>query len=198
MGSIFLSASVPSLGRAPFDKDAEPQIIQAAVSALATVALGRRLIVWGGHPAITPMMWASALDLGVQYANAVRLFQSTLFQDEFPDENRHFGNMTYVDAVDKDRDRSLLKMRQQMLMSQPFEAAVFIGGMEGIFDEQALFSTLHPNAKCVPVAVTGGAARVLADKLQYEVPSDIGPLDFISLFYRELNISPKERRKELL
>ena len=195
MGAILLSASVPTLGRAPFDQDIEPQMIQAAVGALATAVMGRRVLVWGGHPAITPMLWAAAQSLGVKYANSVRLFQSRFWKDEdFPAENRHFANVTYVDAVDGDRDKSLQAMRLEMLRSSAFEAAVFIGGMEGIFDEHSLFAPLHPQARCLPVAVTGGAARMLAVKLNYAVPSDIGPLDFTTLFYRELAILPSQRR----
>lgn len=196
MGAIFLSASVPLPGRVPFDRDCEPQMIQSAVSALATVALGRKTIVWGGHPSITPMLWASAQDLGVQYATAVRLFQTKFFsKEDFPDENRQFANVTYIAAVDNDLTKSLLAMREAMLQSAHFDAAVFIGGMEGINDEYALFSTIHPNAKCVPIAVTGGATRILATKLQYTLPADLGPLDFVSLLYRELSISPIEQRR---
>lgn len=195
MGAVFLSASVPALGRAPFDQDIEPQMIQAAVGALAAAVMGRRVLVWGGHPAITPMLWAAAKSLGVKYADSVRLFQSRFWKEEdFPEENKHFGNVTYVVAVDADRDRSLQAMRLEMLRSSTFEAAVFVGGMEGISDEHALFAHLYPQAKCVPVAVTGGAARMLATKLNYAPPSDIGPLDFTSLFYRELAISPRQQR----
>jgi hypothetical protein len=195
MRAIFLSASIPTPGRAPFDQDIEPQMIQAAVSALANVVLGRRVLVWGGHPAITPMLWAASQELGVEYANSVRLFQSKFWKDEdFPEENKQFGNVTYVDAVVGDREKSLQAMRLSMLQSESFEAAVFIGGMEGIFDEHKLFSSLYPKAKCVPVAVTGGAARALATSLNYAPPSDLGPLDFVSLFYRELVISPRQKR----
>ena len=197
MGAIFLSASVPLLGRSPFDQDSEPQMIQSAVSALATVALGRKTIVWGGHPSITPMLWASAQDLGVQYATAVQLFQSRFFSTEdFPDENRHFANVRYVDAVEKDQARSLYKMRDEMLRSTQFDAAVFIGGMQGIYDEHAMFSALHPGAKCLPIAITGGATRTLATKLQYALPADLGPLDLVRLLYRELAISPIEPRQK--
>lgn len=196
MGAIFLSASVPLHGRAPFDQDCEPQMIQSAVSALATVALGRRTIVWGGHPSITPMLWASAQDLGVQYATAVQLFQSKFFaREDFPDENRHFANVTYVDSIENDLANSLRIMREEMIRSAPFDAAVFIGGMEGIRDEHAIFIALHPHAKCLPIAITGGATRILAAKLQYVLPADLGPLDFVSLMYRELGISPIEPRK---
>ena len=196
MGAIFLSASVPTTGRAPFDQDAEPQIIQAAVSALATVVLGRRSLIWGGHPAITPMLWAAAQDLDVRYANSVHLFQSRFWKEEdFPEENKHFNNVTYVDEVDGDRDESLTKMRVEMLKSTNFEAAVFIGGMEGVFEEYALFASLYPSAICLPLAVTGGAARLLCRQLGYEVPPDIGPLDFVRLLHRELGLSPRQQRE---
>ena len=56
------------------------------MSALATVVLGRRTLVWGGHPAITPMLWASAQELGVRYTNVVQLFQSKIWNDDFPAE----------------------------------------------------------------------------------------------------------------
>lgn len=196
MDSIFLSASVPQLGRAPFDADAQPLAIQAALVALATVTFGRRKLVWGGHPAITPMLWSAAQELGVQYGSSVRLFQSTLYADEFPEENKHFANVTYVNAVGADAPASLLAMRTAMLKSEQFKAAVFIGGMEGINDEHALFAQLHPNAKVIPLEFTGGASRTLAQRLSYAYPDDIGPLDFVRFLYRELEVSPREKRKQ--
>ncbi|MFZ6672271.1 hypothetical protein ACO0J9_29755, partial [Pseudomonas aeruginosa] len=53
MKRIFLSASVPRPDRGNFHETADPFLIQFAVRELMTVALGRRQIVWGGHPAIT-------------------------------------------------------------------------------------------------------------------------------------------------
>lgn len=195
MGAIFLSASVPLAGRMPYDQDCEPQMIQSAVSALATVVLGRRTLVWGGHPAITPMLWASAQDLGVEYASAVSLFQSKFIpDDDFPEENARFANVTYIDSVANDRTESLLAMRTAMLSSAEFDAAVFIGGMEGSDEEYRMFRAMHPAVPCIPIGVTGGAARQLATSLRYTVPDDIGPLDFIGLMYRELRVSPIEPR----
>jgi hypothetical protein len=194
MGAIFLSASVPL--RAPFEADCKPQEIQAAVNALAHVVLGRKKLVWGGHPAITPLLWAAAQSVGVQYASAVHLFQSRYFKDEdFPVENNHFANVTYIDTVDGDLQKSLAAMRQKMLQSESFEAAVFIGGMEGIFEEYSMFAQLWPNAKCIPIVVTGGASRALAEQIGYLPSADIGPLDFVRLLYRELSIQPRQRRK---
>ena len=56
--AIFLSAGVPDPRRGPeYAKTADTVAIAAAVSALVHVTLGRRLLVWGGQPAITPMIW---------------------------------------------------------------------------------------------------------------------------------------------
>jgi hypothetical protein len=144
MSAIFLSASIPVLGRGDYYQTADPFLIQTAVRELLTLSLGRRLIVWGGHPAITPMVWSVCEDLGVDYANAVVLYQSNYFRGIFPDENEHFGNVVYVDAVDGDLQASLSKMRGEMLSRNDFEAAVFIGGMEGILVEHTMFIESHP------------------------------------------------------
>ncbi len=192
MGAIFLSASVPT--RAPFDQDTRPQEIQAAINALAHVVLGRKKLVWGGHPAITPLLWSAAQATGVEYAKAVVLFQSTLFQDDFPQENSHFANVRYIDAVGKDREQSLLAMRTAMLNSAQFDAAVFIGGMEGIRDEYELFTKRWPGAACIVMGKTGGAATVLAKEIGYQVPRELAPLDFVGLLYRALQISPRALR----
>ena len=79
MKRIFLSASVPKQGRGNFFDTANPFLIQFAIRELLTVCLGRRQIVWGGHPAITPMVWAICQDMGVEYAKAVVLDQSRFY-----------------------------------------------------------------------------------------------------------------------
>lgn len=195
MGAIFLSASVPT--RPPFDADCRPQEIQAAISALAQVSLGRKKLVWGGHPAITPLLWAAAQAVGVEYAVAVELFQSRFFADEdFPQENKHFANVTYIEPVPGDLAKSLKQMRLAMITSTEFDAAVFVGGMEGIRDEYEMFTATWPNATCIPIAQTGGAAYELALNIGYQPPGDIAPLDFVALLYRELNIRPRQKREQ--
>lgn len=189
---IFLSASVPRIGRGNFHESSDPFLIQFAMRELLTVALGRRQIVWGGHPAITPMIWAVCNDLGLEYAKAVSLFQSRFFSDEFPEENDNFTNLTVVDAVDGDRDMSLASMRRKML-SGPFHGAIFIGGMEGVFDEYDLFTSLHPEAVALPLYAPGGAARDLA--LRLGVADD--RLDFARLFSKALGIGTQENRNQI-
>jgi hypothetical protein len=51
-----------------------------------------------------------------------------------------------------------------MIGFRDFGAAVFIGGMEGLFEEVELFKKLHPGAPIIPVASTGGAAKDLLDR----------------------------------
>ncbi len=140
------------------------------------------------------MIWATAKDLGVSYSDWVHLFQSKFFNEFFPDENKLFKNVTYIDAVDNDRGSSLTKMRVEMLKSYQFDAAVFVGGMEGIFEELALFQKFHPNATLIPVGSTGGAALELAQKLRGSVSSSHQAIDYIGLFHAELKIAPDEPR----
>jgi SLOG-like protein len=194
MRAIFLSASVPVVGRGNFYESADPFLIQTAVREFVSVALGRRLIVWGGHPAITPMVWAVCEDLGVSYASAVVLYQSKFFGDIFPEENKRFGNVVYVDAVEGSREQSLLRMRKDMLSRDDLEAAVFIGGMEGVLEEHALFQEFHPEANVLTVPSAGGAARQLAAHLGVG-GQNLQELDFTKLFHLGLNVAPNEKRQ---
>lgn len=191
--AIFLSASVPVPGRGTYYQSADPFLIQFAVRELVTAALGRRLIVWGGHPAITPMVWAACEDLGVDYGRGVVLYQSTFFQDEFPEENKHFGNVQYIDHVPGNKEASLLRMREAMLCRADLSAAVYIGGMDGLAAEHDLFVKYHPQAYVLPVAAPGGAARDLAVKLgiDEEKREDV---DFSRMFHDALGIAPNEPR----
>jgi hypothetical protein len=193
--AIFLSAGVPDPKRGhAYAATADTVAITAAVSALVYVTLGRRLLVWGGQPAITPMILVVAEDIGVDYGSWVRLYQSRHFEDEFPEDNERFRNVTYTNDVEKDREKSLLAMRERMFSDYAFKSAVFIGGMGGIIDEFELFRRLQPNANVVPVVSTGGAALKVAERLQ-TVDADLSnDLDYVALFHRHLGISVREER----
>jgi hypothetical protein len=100
----------------------------------------------------------------------------------------------FFDAVEGDKEASLLTMRRAMLSRPDLEAAVFIGGMEGILAEHVLFQELHPSAKILAVPSPGGAARQLAQTLGRLSEADITNVDFARLFYERLGINPNERR----
>lgn len=194
MDSIFLSAGVPVVGRGNFHETADPFLIQFAVREFVTAALGRRLIVWGGQPAITPMIWAICEDLGVDYSKAVVLYQSRFFADSFPEENGFFNNVEYTDTVPGDREASLLIMRTAMLSRKDLTTAVFIGGMEGILDEETMFRQFHPDAQVLSVPGPGGAARQLSERLGVTDSAELEDVDFAKLFYKSLNIAPNATR----
>lgn len=194
-GAVFLSAGVPDPKRGPeYARTADTVAISAAVSALVYVTLGRRKLIWGGQPAITPMIWTIAAEMGVEYGSWVRLYQSKHFQDEFPQENQHFQNVTYTEDVEKDTQKSLLEMRQRMFSENEFSNAVFIGGMGGIVDEFEMIRQAQPKINLIPLVSAGGAASLVADKMG-GVPDDLKTnLDFVALFHHHLGISEREER----
>ena len=194
-GAIFLSAGVPDPKRGPqYAKTADSVAITAAVSALLHVTLGRRLLVWGGQPAITPMICVVAEGLGVDYAGWVKLYQSRHFKDEFPEDSVRFGNVTYTEDVAHDREKSLRRMRERMFTEHTFSAAAFIGGMGGIIDEFDLLQRLQPQTVALPIVSTGGAVLDIAKRMG-TIASDLtDDLDYVALFHRHLGVSVKERR----
>ena len=79
-------------------------------------------------------------------------------------------------------------MRQAMLSRDDLSAAVFIGGMEGVEVEFALFQYLHPSALTLAVPAPGGAALDLAKRLG--TPDEmLQDIDFARLFHRQLIVN---------
>lgn len=192
-GAIFLSAGVPDSSAKHFVAEADSAAISAAVSALIYVTMGRRRLVWGGHPAITPMIWAYAEAMEIDYGAWVKLYQSAIFDDEFPAETKLFQNVVVTPTINGDRDRSLALMRERMMEETDFAAAVFVGGMQGILDEYSLFRDHAPNAVILPIMSTGGAAEVLGREIDADVKF-AEELDYIALLHEALEIDPNERR----
>lgn len=196
MKTIFLSASVPLVERGNYHETSNPFLIQCAVREFVIATIRRYCIVWGGHPAITPMVWNICADLGVSYSDAVVLYQSSFFRDRFPDENEKFRNVVFVDAVDQDKEASLAAMRHAMLSRDEYVAGVFIGGMDGIDSEYSMFVDLHPQAEAILVPAPGGAALELAKRLGTFSEQQLHDVDFARLFHSKFNaISEHELRR---
>lgn len=186
MSEIFLSASVPVIGRGTFHESADPFLIQCAVRELFFSIARKHIVVWGGHPSITPMIWSICEDLGVDYSKSVILYQSLFYKDRFPEENAKFSNVIFTPAVAGNAAASLELMREQMLGRADLLAAVFIGGMEGVKVEFDMFRHLHPNGLMLPVASPGGAARDLALQSSFVDAGDMVTVDFANLYCRHL------------
>lgn len=188
MGAIFLSASIPVVGRGQYYETADPFLIQCAVREMAIATVRKHKIVWGGHPAITPMIWSICEDLGVEYTESVVLYQSRFFEGRYPEENQRFDNVVYTDPVPGDIQASLQLMREEMLSREDLIGAVFIGGMDGVEVEYEIFKRFNPEAFVLPVAAPGGAALNLArDKGYFDRP-ELDDIDFATLFNRYLPV----------
>jgi hypothetical protein len=166
LNKIFLSASVPLAERdLRFFETADIIAIRDAVRALATLVVPNAILIWGGHPAITPLIRHVVGKMDVNLKTHVTLYQSEFFKEIFPPDNFDFEDIKLV-RPGKDRDTSLERMRHAMITENDFKAAIFIGGMEGILDEYKLFKKYHPKALILPVASTGAAALELYNKIE--------------------------------
>lgn len=184
---IFLSASVPDprRHRRYFDT-ADLVAIREAVRALAMLVLPEHLLVWGGHPAITPMIRVIAESLAAPIQDHVWLYQSEFFRSQVPPDNQAFEHVVWTPRVDDDQKQSLAVMRHEMLTSGPFDAGVFIGGMEGVEEEFDLFRKHQPEARAFPVASTGGAALRLFNRQPESFPRDLLDEQAYLLLFRRL------------
>jgi hypothetical protein len=192
MSSVFLSASVPDL-ESPFYKQCDPVLIQAALRSFLFTVLGRKHLVFGGHPSISPLILAACEDLGIENKNAVTIFQSKHFTASFPTESLQFANFIATQAG-KDIEDSLAIMRKRMFSMYKYDAAVFIGGKEGIVKEYELFSQRCPDAKILALKSPGGAAATIQGTPENE---DDELLDYVGAFSSGLNINQKFERKPI-
>lgn len=165
--NIFLSAGVPSAeGNPLYYETVDVIAIRDAVRELALTVLPYTRLVWGGHPAITPIIRSVLEHIDVAVKEHMTLYQSEFFRKIFPVDNRFVEDICIIDIVSKDtlqetRIASLEKMRRCMLAERQYAAGIFIGGLEGVEEEFELFKEYHPDAFCIPIASTGGAALEL-------------------------------------
>ncbi len=135
--------------------NSDPLLVREAILALVAVAVRSRELVFGGHPAISPLVDHASLTLGAQ--DNVYIYQSRWFEDVIPEVAKNFIDLIWTGKKGS-QEESLRLMRTEMIRSRPFGTAVFIGGMEGIFEECKIFKELHPGKPLLPVASTLSAA----------------------------------------
>lgn len=165
MIKVFLSASIPLPSRHPrYFETADVLAIRDSIKALVSLALERGVVVFGGHPAITPMVALLMRNMPPAAKRRMILYQSKFFDGDFVEANDEFIELRLTPSLG-DRNASLRRMREDMITSQEFDAAFFIGGMEGIRDEYVLFREIHPRAGCFPIASTGAAALDLYQEI---------------------------------
>lgn len=158
---IFLSASIPVLGREFYGTE-DVVAIREAVMAFTKVCMEKRFsFYFGGHPAITPLVWEVAKDyLHEECKNLIRIYQSTYFIGKTPKEVEYFNNVVWTSAKETISE-SVDYMRDQMFRENNTSIAVFIGGMNGITDEYGKIRTYYPEVQILPIATTGAASAKL-------------------------------------
>lgn len=187
--NVFLSASVPKPGREYYGTE-DVIAIRDAVIALTSTVLANPVyhLIWGGHPSITPLITLVLDRFGLKMSDRVTLYQSEWFREIFPPENEDIGVRIITDKLET-MDKSLDLMRNKMIRDNDYEAAVFIGGMGGIFKEYDLFRDCHHDVKVLPIASTGAAAKGLYDKYPGEFDARLlTELSYASLFKELLGL----------
>ena len=173
---IFLSASMPTKDRDHrFFDTADFIAIRDAVVALVNAIIPNYRLVWGGHPAITPIIHDIFKKRGFDYNEHITVYQSNYFAGEMPKENQRFDNVILTEAItsyaneNENRAESLAIMRKRMLTDNPIYAGFFIGGMEGVLDEyKLLIKYSKDKPEIYPIASTGAAALILYQNLIQE------------------------------
>ena len=97
MNYIFLSASIPIKDRNPkYFTTVDVLAIREAIRALVTVVIPKTILVWGGHPAITPIIRTVSENLNLDCKNHLILYQSNWFEGQFPQDNEAFQKVIYT------------------------------------------------------------------------------------------------------
>lgn len=187
--NIFLSASVPLPDRdSKYFETADIIAIRDAVIALTTVILQYHRIIWGGHPSITPLIYYVMEKMNLNIQDHVKLYQSLFFEKYFPDDNNKFRNIEFTENIG-DIHSSIQRMRERMFSENKFDAAIFIGGMDGIEVEYNMFKVYHPDALLLPIASTGAATKIVYDNfLPEELKNErlVKDYGYMSLFQKFL------------
>jgi len=190
---LFLSASVPLRSRNPtYFASADAIAIRDAIRAITMVVVERRAqLIFGGHPAITPMIRLQLSKAGLPVGNHVVVYQSRFFEHSFPADNAAFERVELIDAIANDSEASLRQMREAMLHGL-FDVGLFVGGMEGVEEEYELFRKLHPQTLAFPIASTGAAAANIFDRelaLQRAHPELRDELSYLTLIRDLLDVA---------
>lgn len=183
---IFLSASIPTPGREFYGTE-DIVAIREAVMAFTKVCMEKRLpFYFGGHPAITPLIWEVAKDcLHDEFKELIHIYQSSFFIGKTPKEVDFFNNVIWTEAQEN-IPASVEFMRKQMFGENETSTAVFIGGMKGVIDEYKMITEFYPNIKLLPMATTGAASEQLYKDLCIDNPDLSDNYSYISIFRKYL------------
>lgn len=158
---IFLSASVPTPDREFYGTENVFAIREAIIAFTSTCVKHGIRFYFGGHPAITPLVWQVAMENIREGMPLIDIYQSKIFGERIPSEVKDFNNIHFTEPVNDNIVKSVEAMREQMFSENKTDCAVFIGGMNGILDEYRMLHDKYPDAQYYALASTGGASKKL-------------------------------------
>jgi len=193
LSPVFLSASAPDPRRdARYYNSAKPLLIREAITLLVRTIVPRTTLVFGGHPAVSPLVLRVATQLKAQ--QNVVIYLSEFYRRMVSRDSLAFPVICWTPAG-RDDEESQRIMRNEMLNSRQFDAAFFVGGMEGVELEWELFEGAHASAERYPIASTGAAASSLlrrrqtprAESFRARLEADVV---YTNLFEQLLGVTP--------
>jgi len=162
--SVVLCSSFPSGERGEAVTPYDVNGIADAVTAITSVILSANgRIAFGGHPTITPLVLLIASTAN-KYGS-VDVYQSKWFASQITPETRRLEELGYgkIHWTKREHsfDKSLSTLRKVMFRESDPLGAIFIGGMDGLYQEYKLFREEYPERPCIPITGPGGAAGKL-------------------------------------
>jgi len=176
--AIVLAASYPPR---TYKERADSHEIAAAVKALAGAIFQQNwLLVFGGHPAVSPLVLMIARQYGRK--DQVVIYQSAYFQHHITPATKalaaeRYGEIVFIpnhpSEMPPDPDepvnptkcpKSLTAMRIGMMDHPGIAGLVLIGGDTGLEQELALFANQKQFLPIIPIGAPGGIAREFAGK----------------------------------
>lgn len=185
---IFLSASVPDPKRhREYSMDGNVNAIRDAVVAFTTVCAEWGIpFYFGGHPAISPLVYSIAAKYVKQ--PQIKIYQSEYFKGKTPEEVNYFKTIYWTPKVEDNIANSIQVMREQMFNdNKDTPIAVFIGGMKGILNEAHMIKDIIPDVRLIPLASTGGASFDLYKEIGCTNEDYLNCYAYLSLFVKLLN-----------
>lgn len=191
MKTFFLSASVPAPDRDPkYHSTADVVAIRDCIKALVSTVVPNGQLVFGGHPAITPLVRLMIQRRRLEVRQHVIVYVSMFYTQDFPPVLDKFEEVRKVQAVPNDAEASKAALRKEMINAFDYAAGIFVGGMDGVEEEYALFREAHPKSPTYPIASTGAASGILFKKFQPHEQMLERELTYLTLF-RKLLIQPQ-------
>lgn len=183
---IFLSASIPTIGREFFGTE-NVIAIREAVMAFTKVCMEYHLpFYFGGHPAISPLIWEVARDYSPKdFKSLIKIYQSSEFVGKTPKEVDFFENIIWT-KKGSNITESVDLMRAQMFNENQTDIAVFAGGMDGVVKECKLIRDIYPSVTILPLATTGAAAFKLYKDLGMKNEYLENNYSYVSIFKKYL------------